>query len=121
MITSCRLLPQFINTSNLCSVSQKHQISHFFPASAVTSIIPIKRKLEELIYFFCLCLFTGDQPGADLGPLISPQAKERVCHLIEKGVEEGASLLLDGRNIKVKGYENGNFVGPTILANVKVT
>ncbi|OXB66821.1 hypothetical protein ASZ78_003523 [Callipepla squamata] len=62
----------------------------------------------------------GDQPGADLGPLISPQAKERVCHLIQKGVEEGASLLLDGRNIKVKGYENGNFVGPTILANVKV-
>ncbi|POI22205.1 hypothetical protein CIB84_014046 [Bambusicola thoracicus] len=62
----------------------------------------------------------GDQPGADLGPLISPQAKERVCHLIQKGVEEGASLLLDGRNIKVKGYENGNFVGPTILGNVKV-
>ncbi|XP_068873960.1 methylmalonate-semialdehyde/malonate-semialdehyde dehydrogenase [acylating], mitochondrial [Aphelocoma coerulescens] len=61
----------------------------------------------------------GDQPGADLGPLISPQAKERVCSLIEKGVKEGASLLLDGRTVKVKGYENGNFVGPTILAKVK--
>ncbi|KAJ1104561.1 hypothetical protein NDU88_001971 [Pleurodeles waltl] len=61
----------------------------------------------------------GDQPGADLGPLISKSAQERVCSLVESGVKEGASLLLDGRNIKVKGYENGNFVGPTILAKVQ--
>lgn len=66
-------------------------------------------------------LFTGDQPGADLGPLITPQAKERVCNLIDSGTKEGASILLDGRSIKVKGYENGNFVGPTIISNVKVT
>ncbi|CAO2586907.1 Methylmalonate-semialdehyde dehydrogenase [acylating], mitochondrial [Lemmus lemmus] len=62
----------------------------------------------------------GDQPGADLGPLITPQAKERVCSLIDSGTKEGASILLDGRKIKVKGYENGNFVGPTIISNVKV-
>ncbi|MBN3314554.1 MMSA dehydrogenase, partial [Atractosteus spatula] len=61
----------------------------------------------------------GDQPGADLGPLISPQARTRVCELIQSGVDEGASLLLDGRNVQIKGYERGNFVGPTILANVK--
>nr|KAF6498916.1 aldehyde dehydrogenase 6 family member A1 [Molossus molossus] len=61
----------------------------------------------------------GDQPGADLGPLITPQAKERVCNLIDSGTKEGASILLDGRKIKVKGYENGNFVGPTIISNVK--
>ncbi|XDV43559.1 hypothetical protein PO909_012023 [Leuciscus waleckii] len=60
----------------------------------------------------------GDQPGADVGPLISPQAKERVNSLIQSGVDEGAKLLLDGRNVKVKGYENGNFVGPTIISNV---
>ncbi|KAK1339352.1 hypothetical protein QTO34_020035 [Cnephaeus nilssonii] len=42
----------------------------------------------------------GDQPGADLGPLITPQAKERVCNLIDSGTKEGASILLDGRNIK---------------------
>lgn len=62
----------------------------------------------------------GDQPGADVGPLISPEAKARVESLIQSGVEEGAKLLLDGRNVNVKGYENGNFVGPTILANVTV-
>ncbi|XP_041353683.1 methylmalonate-semialdehyde dehydrogenase [acylating], mitochondrial-like [Gigantopelta aegis] len=61
----------------------------------------------------------GHEPDADLGPLISPQAKERVCDLIQSGVNEGADLLLDGRGITVKGYENGNFVGPTILHNVK--
>lgn len=55
------------------------------------------------------------------GALDHPQAKERVCHLIECGVKEGAALLLDGRDIKVKGYEKGNFVGPTILAKVQVS
>ncbi|PKG34112.1 MULTISPECIES: CoA-acylating methylmalonate-semialdehyde dehydrogenase [unclassified Psychrobacter] len=54
----------------------------------------------------------------DLGPLISPAAKARVEHLIDTGVEEGASLILDGRGITVEGYEKGNFVGPTIFDNV---
>uniref|UniRef100_A0A1B6CH18 Probable methylmalonate-semialdehyde/malonate-semialdehyde dehydrogenase [acylating], mitochondrial n=1 Tax=Clastoptera arizonana TaxID=38151 RepID=A0A1B6CH18_9HEMI len=62
----------------------------------------------------------GDQPGCDLGPVISPQAKERILSLIQSGVDDGAKLLLDGRNITVKGYEKGNFIGPTILADVKV-
>ncbi len=55
-----------------------------------------------------------------MGPLISPQAKSKVESLIQSGVDEGANLLLDGRNVKVKGYENGNFVGPTILSGVTV-
>lgn len=60
----------------------------------------------------------GHLPGVDLGPLISPQAKKRCEDLIESGVRQGAKLLLDGRGAKVDGYENGNFVGPTILTNV---
>lgn len=36
-------------------------------------------------------------------------------------MDEGAQLLLDGRNVKVQGYENGNFVGPTIICNVTVS
>lgn len=78
-------------------------------------------KKKSLGFEQVLCLVIGDQPGADLGPLISPQAKERVCQLIDSGAKEGASILLDGRNIRVKGFENGNFVGPTILAKVKVS
>jgi malonate-semialdehyde dehydrogenase (acetylating)/methylmalonate-semialdehyde dehydrogenase len=38
--------------------------------------------------------------------------------LIQKGIDEGAELLLDGRGVKVPGYENGNFVGPTVFAGV---
>jgi len=61
----------------------------------------------------------GMQPGADMGPLISPDAKKRVESLIATGVKEGAKLVLDGRGIKVPGYEKGNFVGPTIITDVK--
>ncbi|KAK1299780.1 hypothetical protein QJS10_CPB13g00268 [Acorus calamus] len=61
----------------------------------------------------------GVDPGADLGPVISREAKERICRLIQSGVESGARLVLDGRNIVVPGYEDGNFVGPTIIADVK--
>jgi len=61
----------------------------------------------------------GMQANADLGPVISPQAKQRIEGLIQSGVDEGAKLLLDGRGIKVSGYEKGNFVGPTILGGVR--
>ncbi len=61
----------------------------------------------------------GTTPGADLGPLISCQARERVESLIERGVQEGAKLELDGRKPQVDGFENGNFVGPTIFSGVK--
>ncbi|XXG49108.1 hypothetical protein AAC387_Pa02g3377 [Persea americana] len=60
----------------------------------------------------------GIEPGTDLGPVISKQAKDRICKLIQSGVESGARLVLDGRSIVVGGYEDGNFVGPTILADV---
>lgn len=53
----------------------------------------------------------GMDPDTDLGPLITPQAKERAERLIQSGVDEGATALLDGRGIVVKGYEKGNFVG----------
>lgn len=61
----------------------------------------------------------GTEAGADLGPLISCAAKERVQALIERGVAEGARLELDGRNPQIAGYEKGNFVGPTIFSGVK--
>jgi len=61
----------------------------------------------------------GMEPGADLGPLISKAALARVHSLIEAGVKEGAKLELDGRGIKVPGYPDGNFVGPTVFSGVK--
>ncbi len=60
----------------------------------------------------------GSDRAADLGPLVNPRAKERVLGLIESGVAQGAKLLLDGRDCVVKGYEKGNFVGPTVFGDV---
>jgi malonate-semialdehyde dehydrogenase (acetylating)/methylmalonate-semialdehyde dehydrogenase len=61
----------------------------------------------------------GTEPGADLGPVISVNAKNRILGLIEEGVAEGAKLELDGRHAEVKGYEKGNFVMPTVFSGVK--
>ena len=61
----------------------------------------------------------GTEKGTDVGPVISCAAKDRVEGLIERGVQEGAKLELDGRRPQVAGYENGNFVGPTIFSGVK--
>ncbi|MDB5984593.1 MAG: Methylmalonate-semialdehyde dehydrogenase [Pseudomonas sp.] len=60
----------------------------------------------------------GSEAGTDVGPLISKRAKERVLSLIESGVREGAKLDLDGRGISVPGFEDGNFVGPTLFSGV---
>ncbi|HLV48125.1 MAG TPA: CoA-acylating methylmalonate-semialdehyde dehydrogenase [Aliidiomarina sp.] len=55
---------------------------------------------------------------AAYGPLVSPQAKQRVIDMIAKGKEEGADCLVDGTNCTVEGYPNGNWVGPTFFNNV---
>jgi len=52
----------------------------------------------------------GFEEGADLGPVISPQAKQRIEDLITSAEKEGATILLDGRNYKCEKYPNGNFV-----------
>lgn len=61
----------------------------------------------------------GATPGTDVGPVISVNACKRVHGLIDSGVEQGAKLVLDGRNPQLEGAEaKGNFVGPTIFDNV---
>jgi malonate-semialdehyde dehydrogenase (acetylating) / methylmalonate-semialdehyde dehydrogenase len=60
----------------------------------------------------------GTEANTDVGPVVSRAAHERILGLIEKGVSEGATLSLDGRGVKVKGYEKGNFIGPTIFSDV---
>lgn len=58
-------------------------------------------------------------PETKLGPVVNAAHKKSICDWIQKGVDEGAELVLDGRDIVVPGYENGFFVGPTILDHVK--
>jgi len=58
-------------------------------------------------------------PETKLGPLVTAEHKKFVCDWIQKGVDEGAKLVLDGRNCTVHGFEGGFFVGPTIFDHVK--
>jgi malonate-semialdehyde dehydrogenase (acetylating)/methylmalonate-semialdehyde dehydrogenase len=61
----------------------------------------------------------GFEPDTDFGPLITCQAKERVEKLIQLGVDQGANLLLDGRDpILEEKYKNGNFVGNCISQHI---
>ena len=64
----------------------------------------------------------GHLKESDVGPLISVAAKQRVLTLVHQGIDDGATILLDGRDVKVTieggKYSKGNFVGPTILHNV---
>jgi malonate-semialdehyde dehydrogenase (acetylating)/methylmalonate-semialdehyde dehydrogenase len=54
----------------------------------------------------------------NLGPVVSDEHRAFVCKWIEKGIAEGAKIVLDGRGAKVKGYEKGFYVGHTILDHV---
>lgn len=54
----------------------------------------------------------------DMGPVISAQHKAKICDYITSGEKQGAKLLVDGRDFKVAGFENGYFVGPTLFDNV---
>lgn len=60
----------------------------------------------------------GLDEGVQMGPVITPQSKTRIQDIIDQGLREGADMVLDGRETSVTGYENGNFLAPTILGNV---
>ena len=60
----------------------------------------------------------GAQPGVTMGPVISAAHKERVVGYINKGVAEGAKLLVDGRETRVADRPHGYFVGPTVFDEV---
>jgi len=57
----------------------------------------------------------GLDEGVQMGPVITAQSKARIESLIEQGEKQGAKVLLDGRNPRLAGYGNGNFVKPTVL------
>ena len=78
---------------------------------------PLKRKFVEAASK--MKVGYGLKEGVQVGALVSKEHKERVLRYIEKGIEEKAKLLLDGRNIKIEGYLNGAFIGPTVFDEVR--
>lgn len=65
-----------------------------------------------------LVVGNGLEPGVQMGPVITPQSKARIESLIQKGLDEGAEMVLDGRNASIPGHERGYFLKPTIIADV---
>ncbi|MGP9544640.1 CoA-acylating methylmalonate-semialdehyde dehydrogenase [Psychrobacter sp. AOP7-B1-25] len=86
--------------------------------SVVVLVGESKQWVDDIVEKSAQLVVSAGKDDKDLGPLISKQAKARVERLIQAGVDEGATLRLDGRGCQVAGYEDGNFVGPTILDNV---
>ena len=60
-----------------------------------------------------------DDPEADMGPLVTAEHLNKVKNYVDIGVEEGATLRVDGRDVTLQGYENGNFMGGCLFDNVK--
>jgi malonate-semialdehyde dehydrogenase (acetylating)/methylmalonate-semialdehyde dehydrogenase len=60
----------------------------------------------------------GDDPVSEMGPLVTGQAKQRVTDYIAAGARQGADVVVDGRGLTVPGYEEGFFVGPTLIDRV---
>ena len=77
----------------------------------------VKKKFTEA----AASLRVGDglDEKTQMGPVVSAAHKQRVLNYIQHGIKDGADLTLDGRDIKVPGYDNGFFIGPTIFDNVK--
>ncbi len=60
----------------------------------------------------------GTDPASDMGPVVTEAARERVENSIARGAEQGATVVVDGRGLKVEGHEEGFFVGPSLLDDV---
>ncbi|TNC27829.1 CoA-acylating methylmalonate-semialdehyde dehydrogenase [Amycolatopsis alkalitolerans] len=60
----------------------------------------------------------GDDATSDMGPVVTQAAKDRVVNAVTSGADQGATVLVDGRALKVEGHENGFFVGPSLLDHV---
>jgi malonate-semialdehyde dehydrogenase (acetylating)/methylmalonate-semialdehyde dehydrogenase len=73
-------------------------------------------KLTPMVESLRIGPYTDDK--ADMGPLVTKEAHTRVRGLIDRGVEEGAKLVVDGRDFKLQGYENGYFVGGCLFDHV---
>ena len=76
----------------------------------------LKNKIYNNIQNLKVAPWTDNE--SDMGPVISKEHKEKIEKYIDEGIREGATLIEDGRNYKIQGYENGYFVGPTLFDNV---
>jgi malonate-semialdehyde dehydrogenase (acetylating)/methylmalonate-semialdehyde dehydrogenase len=83
---------------------------------AVGDADPLVRALAERAA--ALVTGPGADPGSDMGPLITAAHRDRVAGYVGSAEDEGATLVVDGRDVKVPGADDGFFVGPTLVDHV---
>ncbi len=92
---------------------------------AISVAVPVGEKTAEALVaklrprVEALRVGIPTDPDADYGPLVTAQHREKVKAYIDQGVAEGAELLVDGRNFKLQGYENGYYLGGSLFDHVK--
>lgn len=92
-------------------------------ASTIVTVGDQSNEIRDALYESSKSKVTGFglDEKVEMGPVITKDSRDRINYLIQKGVDEGADILLDGRDTKISGFENGNFIAPTILENVNLT
>jgi malonate-semialdehyde dehydrogenase (acetylating)/methylmalonate-semialdehyde dehydrogenase len=89
-------------------------------AASVIITVDDNGKMKESLYESAKARVTGYglNAGVEMGPVITHESKTRVENLLELGVKEGGTLLLDGRKANIDGFEHGNFLKPSIIENL---
>ena len=92
---------------------------------AVSVAVPVGRGTADILMdkliprVEILKIGPSTDPGADFGPLVTREALSRVKSYVETGIQEGAKLVVDGRDFRMQGYENGFYMGGCLFDEVK--
>jgi malonate-semialdehyde dehydrogenase (acetylating)/methylmalonate-semialdehyde dehydrogenase len=88
--------------------------------SAVVAVGPAADALVERVQKLAVevKVGAGDEPGAEMGPVVTAAARDRIVGYIDEGESAGANIVVDGRGLVVDGHEEGFFVGPTLIDSV---
>jgi len=92
---------------------------------AVSVAVPVGKKTADTLLQKLIPRVEGlkigpaSDAGVDYGPMVTRELLNKVKGYIEDGIQEGAKLVVDGRNFKLQGYENGNFIGGCLFDEVK--
>lgn len=78
--------------------------------SIIPDIVELAKKLR---------VGPGNVSSTDVGPMITPEARDRAVNIVTAAEKAGAKIELDGRSVKVDGHENGNWFGPTVISGAK--
>ena len=92
---------------------------------AISVAVPVGKKTADTLVealapkVRALKVGPAADPDAEMGPVVTADAKRRITGLIDQGVKEGAKLVVDGRGLKLQGYENGYFLGGSLFDHVR--